>query len=414
MGLIDRARGIVLRPVSEWQTIAAEPATPGSIYTGYVVPLAIIGPVAAFIGLTIIGVSVPFIGTIRTPFTSGIAHAVFSFALALLAVLILGWVINAIAPTFDGQKNFVQALKVAAYAYTPAFLAGILLLFPALAVLQILAAFYGLYLLYLGLPILMQAPQSKALGYAAAVVVCAFIIGVVTAMATAAFRMSTLAFDPGARPHISDAQAAAVAARAIGVAVDVAKQNAAAQAAGSAGTSTSLTTSDASTEQAVAGAAKVVGALVGGGKNVTVVDYHALKTLLPEASAALTRTEASAEVKRIGNISGSSASATYTDGKSGRLTVQIADMGNMSGLLAIGSAAMNATESESDSGYEKNVTIGGQRVHEKFTKAGSESELSTIIGDRFMVQVNGNGVDVATAEQLLGQVDVGRLTLLGH
>lgn len=426
MGLIDRARAIVLRPASEWETIAAEPATPGSLTTGYVVPLASIGPIAGFIGLTIIGVSIPFIGTVRTPLMSGIAHAVLSFGLALAAVFLLAWVIDAIAPTFSGEKNFVQAFKVAAYAYTPAFLAGILLLFPPLAVLQILAALYGLYLLYLGLPILMHAPKDKALPYTAAVVACALVIGIVAAMATAAFRVSTLAMF-GGRPsaQVSDAQAAAVAARVLGAAAGGSAEanrsaativqgamDAAKQADAVKPSTSTASTDDAATEQAVAGAAKVVGALVGGGKTVTVIDYHELKTLLPNAPDGMTRSAASAETKRIGGISGSSATATYENGKTGRLTLEISDMGNMSGLLAIGSIAMNATEGESDSGFEKNVVVGGHKVHEKFTNAGSRSELAAIVADRFMLQVTGSGVDVATAERLMGAIDLARLESL--
>jgi hypothetical protein len=398
-----------------------EPATPASLFTGYVVPLAAIGPIAAFIGLSIIGVSIPFVGTIRTSFVGGIVHAIISFAFALLGVGILAWVIDAIAPTFDGRKNFVQALKVAAYSYTPAFVAGILLIFPPLAPLQFLAALYGLFLLFLGLPILMQAPAAKAFGYTAAVVVCAFLIGIVTAVATTAVRASTLAMFGPPRSHISDQQAAAagaIVAGAIGAAARQAAANSAhtADEANTSGATTTTTTSsssdDAANAQAVAGAAKVVGALVTGGKNVTVVDYHALKNALPEAADGMTRTDAHSETKKVGGISASTATATYSDGKSGSLRLEITDMGNMSGLLSLGSMAMGATESESDTGYEKNVTIGGQRVHEKYTKAGNETELVTIAGDRFMVQVNGSGVDVAAAEHLLGQVDAARLVAL--
>lgn len=245
-------------------------------------------------------------------------------------------------------------------------------------------------------------------------------IGIVTAVATTAVRASTLAMFGPPRPRLSDTQSAAagavagaIAAGAIGEAI---RQGAAANvhSQDTATASGSSSTDDVSSAQAVAGAAKVVGSLVSGGKSVTVVDYHALRAILPDGPAGMTRTDSRSETKKIGGISASTASATYSDGKSGRLTIEITDMGNMSGLLSLGSLAMNATESESDTGYEKNIAIGGQRVHEKYTKAGSESELDTIAGDRFMVQVNGSGVDVASAEQLLGQVDLTRLASLAH
>ena len=69
----------------------------------------------------------------------------------------------------------MQALKVAAYSSTAAWLAGIFILIPALGFLQILGL-YSLYLLYLGLPRLMKTPEDKALVYTAIVIVAAFVI----------------------------------------------------------------------------------------------------------------------------------------------------------------------------------------------------------------------------------------------
>src|SRR5262249_4682007 len=93
---------------------------------------------------------------------------------------VISVIINALAPTFGGQQNSSQALKVAVYAYTPAWVAGVLNIVPMLGLLGLLAALYGLYLLYLGLPRLMKCPQDKAIGYTVVVVVCAIVISFVT------------------------------------------------------------------------------------------------------------------------------------------------------------------------------------------------------------------------------------------
>ncbi len=55
MSLVTRASNIITRPHAEWPVVAAEPATPGSIFTGYVVPLAAIAPIASFIGFSVLG-----------------------------------------------------------------------------------------------------------------------------------------------------------------------------------------------------------------------------------------------------------------------------------------------------------------------------------------------------------------------
>lgn len=176
MNLVDRVKNILLQPKAEWEVIAAESTPTGELYTGYIMPLAAIGPAASIVGMSLVGISMPFMGTFRVPITSSVAHAVTSYVLTLVGVFIIALIIDALAPSFGGEKNQAQALKVAAYASTPSWIAGIVLILPMLGILGLLAALYGLYLLYLGLPLLMKAPREKALGYTAVVVVVAIVV----------------------------------------------------------------------------------------------------------------------------------------------------------------------------------------------------------------------------------------------
>ena len=180
-GLLSRVTNILVRPRTEWPVIANESTSTLKLYTGYVAPLAAIGPLASIIGMSLVGISIPFVGTIRTPIASSLMHAIVSFVLALVGVFVLSLIVNALAPKFGGERNGSQALKVAAYAYTPGWLAGVLLLLPMLSLLAVIAALYGLYLMYLGLPILMKAAKEKAVAYTAVVVLCAIGLGVVVA-----------------------------------------------------------------------------------------------------------------------------------------------------------------------------------------------------------------------------------------
>lgn len=175
MSLVERAKNILLHPKQEWQVIDAESASTAALYTGFIVPLSAIGPVASLIGVSVFGLSVPFAGTIRVPFTSGLTSAVARYVLGLVAVYLLALIIDALAPTFGGQKNRLQALKVAAYSSTAAWVVGIVGLIPALNILGLLGL-YSLYLLYLGLPSLMKAPQEKAMGYTVVVIICAIVL----------------------------------------------------------------------------------------------------------------------------------------------------------------------------------------------------------------------------------------------
>ena len=126
MGLVDRAKGILLQPAREWPAIAAEPAGTKALFLGYAVPLAAISAVASWIGHSLIGVPAPFVGTLRAPVMTGLALAVATFALQLAVAFGVGLVIDALAPSFGGEKNPGQAMKCAVYAYTPAWVAGVL------------------------------------------------------------------------------------------------------------------------------------------------------------------------------------------------------------------------------------------------------------------------------------------------
>jgi hypothetical protein len=164
--LIDRVKGILLQPKAEWTLIETEPATVGSLYTRYVLLLAAIPAIAVAIGLA--------------RFAAGwaIRLATTQYVAGLVSVYVLALIIDALAPQFGGQKSQIQALKVAAYSSTAAWVAGVFYLIPALSVLALLGGLYSLYLLFVGLPLLMKAPADRATGYTVVTIACAIIIWV--------------------------------------------------------------------------------------------------------------------------------------------------------------------------------------------------------------------------------------------
>jgi hypothetical protein len=186
MNLVERVRQLLLSPRAEWEVIDAEPTTLAALYTGYILPLAAIGPIAQIIGYSVFGITIPFMGTYRVPIGSAITSAVVAYILTLVGTYVLALIIDALAPTFNGQRNPIQALKVAAYSSTAAWVAGIFALIPGLRLLGILGV-YSLYLLYLGLPVLMKSPKEKALGYTLVVVLAAIVLFMVIGLIAGRF-----------------------------------------------------------------------------------------------------------------------------------------------------------------------------------------------------------------------------------
>lgn len=171
MNLIQRAQDILLKPQETWPQIAAEPATVASIYKPWLLVLAAIPAVAGFIGLSVLGLGFAL--------GAGLSHLLLSYVGALAMVYVLALIVDALAPSFGGRKDFLSALKLVAYGGTAAFVGGVVNLLPGLAVLGLVAALYTVYLIYLGLPVLMECPPDKAPAYTAVVVVAALVLGMV-------------------------------------------------------------------------------------------------------------------------------------------------------------------------------------------------------------------------------------------
>ena len=182
MELVSRVKGILLTPKAEWATIEGESATVGSLYTSYIIPLAAIPPICTFIGMSLVGFNMLGV-SVRWPVSLGLESALVRYVLSLASTYVLALIIDALAPNFGGQKNQIQALKVAAYSSTAAWVAGIFALLPALGILAILGL-YSLYLMFLGIPALMKSPEDKAAGYTIVVVVCAIVLFVVVGAIT--------------------------------------------------------------------------------------------------------------------------------------------------------------------------------------------------------------------------------------
>ncbi|HTS22869.1 MAG TPA: YIP1 family protein [Casimicrobiaceae bacterium] len=177
-GLVGRIGALLASPAAEWPIIAAEPASPAALYLGYAAPLIAVGVVATFIGQSVVGL--PFAGRVG-PGTA-LGRAIVACVLAFLAVFLLALAVDLLAPRFAGRRDALAALKLTVYSFTPAWLAGIVAIVPILAPLTVFASLYGLYLLYLGLPVLMRCPAERVVSYGVATALCAIAIGATIAL----------------------------------------------------------------------------------------------------------------------------------------------------------------------------------------------------------------------------------------
>ncbi len=130
MNLLERVKGILLNPRAEWPVIEREQGDVAYLFMNYVAILAAIPAICGFIGTSLIGISLPGLGTVRVPIVTGLVGAIVGYLLTFAMVYIVALLADLLAPTFQGQKNFENALKLVVYSYTPAWLIGVFLLIP--------------------------------------------------------------------------------------------------------------------------------------------------------------------------------------------------------------------------------------------------------------------------------------------
>jgi len=170
MNLVERVKAIIVQPKAEWPVIAGEPGDAGYLFPNYVCIVSAIPPVCTFIGGTLFG----FAG-IRLGVFTGLIHAAIMYVLGLVTVFVMAYVIDFLAGTFDGQRNFGNAMRVSAYAPTAAWLAGVFSIIPILGILGLLGL-YSIYLLHTGIVALMRPPESKAVIYTIVTIVCLIVV----------------------------------------------------------------------------------------------------------------------------------------------------------------------------------------------------------------------------------------------
>ena len=408
MNLVQRVQDILLKPKTTWPEIEAEAGDVKSIYTNYLVFLAAIPAVATFLGLSVFGMS--FLGaTIRVPFLSGLVNLVVGFVLSLVMVYVLALIANALAPTFKGEKNLLNAVKLVAYGATAGMVGGIFNLLPMLSMLGLLAGLYSVYLIYVGIPVMMKAPEEKALGYTAVLLVCGIVAGMIMGAVSAMF------WSPGQHGRMmgSAGDDANISIKVPGteITIDTGKLEEASKKMEAA--SKQMEAAQASGDQEAA--SKAMGAMLGaamGGDGAKPFAPEKLQSFVPETLGDMPRTSIEARTDSAMGLSFSSVEALYAkDDKS--LNVKVQDIGAVK-VLAMGMAAWasSTVNRETADEVERVYQKDGISYKEEYRKDGSHASYSMMLANGLMVDVTGNGMNMDGMRAAVGAMDTQALGAL--
>jgi hypothetical protein len=145
-----------------------------TLMVNYVAILAAIPFIATLIGDSVFHLAFGALGI-----GYSFAIAVLSYILYIVAVFVVGYIIWKLGPSFGTNTTQIRATRLAAYAFTPFFLLSIFDIVPFLGVIAILGLLYGLYILYLGMPIILNTPKDRVITYLIVTIVVTFIVDIV-------------------------------------------------------------------------------------------------------------------------------------------------------------------------------------------------------------------------------------------
>ena len=403
MNIVERAKRIIVSPKTEWDVIEGESTPTQQLLVGYVLPLSAVAAIASFIGSALFAGMIGGMFGARVGIGGALLGAVIAVIMAVVSVFVIGFIVDALAPTFGGQKNMSQAIKLVAYSYTPGWVFGILAIIPFLGWLAALVgAIYGIYVMYLGLPKLMKSPQEKSVPYLIVVIVCAIVLWwVIALLSTCAAgmgmvgagmmgsRSAAVTYDKDSRMGQLDQ---------FGKKMEEAnKRMEAAQKSGD----------QKAQMEAALGA---LGTAISGGKGVEPVQLDALKPFLPEKAAGLPRTGQSSDRSGVAGFMAAKVRGDYGDQSGKNLSLEVVDTGGAAGLTGLaGWAMLGSSEKENDSQIERMRKDGNRMVHEQISKKGGSNEYTVILADRFVVSGKGQGVDFDAVKGAVNSLDLGKI-----
>jgi hypothetical protein len=406
--LITRVKNILLKPKDEWSKIDTEAATIPGLYTGYVMLLAAIPAVASLIGGLVFGYGV-FGITFRPSIFNVVTSAIVQYVMTLAGVFILALIIDFLAPTFNGQKNQIQAVKLAAYAGTAGWLAGIFALVPSFSILAILGL-YSVYLLYVGLPVLMKTPADKALPYTATILIAGIVMGVIFAFVMGMVMPRHMASGQSGGTLSGQVKLPGGTSVDVGAIAQAAKTIEAAANQAAASQAAKQTPSAPGSGEALAPVMALPGS--GGAPVVNVIDPDALKGALPGSlTGGFQKGEVSSATGGVAGVGGSMAKSEYTNGNS-RLTLTFTDLGALGAMAALGGAFGAQSSEETATHYSRMKTVDGRMTMEEYDRGSNSGTYSVMVGNRVMVEVEGSDVSMDQIKAAMQTVDLGAVQKL--
>jgi hypothetical protein len=148
---------------------------------------------------------------------------------------------------------------------------------------------------------------------------------------------------------------------------------------------------------------------MGGGP---VVNWRQLLPFLPEKIAGFkAKGEVDGATNKVGGLENTQVNRRYESGEK-RLQISIVDT-SMMGMLRAPFAMIAMVSEDSSKGYKKGKEIDGYKSIVEWKKKSRRSHVTSLVGDRFIVNVQVDGGDEPdAAEKIVGKLDLAKIAKL--
>ncbi len=200
--MIQHTFGLLVRPTAQWRTVADLPESSLKTLVLYPCIMAILPAVAWYYGTTQVGWTVGDHGeTIKLTTQSARQICILFYLTMVACVAVIGYFIHWMSETYGAESSITRGIVIAGLTATPLFLAGLVGFYPILwldMLIGVTAVCWSVYLMYVGIPIVMNIPEERGFLFSSAVMGVALVILICLMVG------SVILWDFGAAPAFTD------------------------------------------------------------------------------------------------------------------------------------------------------------------------------------------------------------------
>lgn len=178
--MIQHGLALLVQPHTAWQRVAQLPSASFNKLALFPVIMALLPSVAWYYGTSRIGWTVGSSeDAIRLTESSAFEISVLFYFVMISSVAIIGYFIHWMSATYGANSSLTKGIVIAGLTCSPLFMTGLVGFYPLLWVdllIGVVALSWATYLLYLGIPIVMNIPEERGFLFSSAIIAIALVI----------------------------------------------------------------------------------------------------------------------------------------------------------------------------------------------------------------------------------------------